>query len=106
METHPAIGETICRPLRSLQSVLPIIRHHHERGDGSGYPDGLRGEAIPLTARALQVVDIYDALTTDRPYRRALPRDRALDLLAAESAKGWWDRNIVQVFRQVADGKG
>ena len=67
MKEHPVIGERICAPLRSFRHVLPIIRYHHEKLDGSGYPDGLKGEEIPLTARILQMVDIYDALTTDRP---------------------------------------
>jgi putative two-component system response regulator len=106
MLRHPALGEAICRPLRSLQPVLPIIRHHHERMDGSGYPDGLRGEAIPLTARILQVVDVFDALTTDRPYRRALLQGAALDILEAEARRGWWDRSVVRAFRAVvADGR-
>src|SRR5277367_1616970 len=71
MRRHPVVGEHICAPLRTFRPVLPIIRHHHERYDGSGYPDGLRGESIPLTARILQLADVYDALTTDRPYRKA-----------------------------------
>jgi putative two-component system response regulator len=78
MEQHPLIGERICQPLRSLRPVLPIIRHHHERLDGLGYPDGLRGEEIPRTARILQVVDIYDALTSNRPYRGAMAPATAL----------------------------
>jgi len=98
---HPIVGEEICQPLRSLQAVLPIIRHHHERLNGSGYPDGLRGEAIPLTARILQVVDVFDALTTDRPYRRALPWATALGVLKDEVEEGWWDPRVVEVFRQV-----
>lgn len=98
---HPIVGEEICQPLRSLRSVLPIIRHHHERLNGSGYPDSLRGEAIPLTARILQVVDVFDALTTDRPYRRALPWATALGVLKDEVEEGWWDRRVVEVFRQV-----
>ncbi len=69
----PSSGERICAPLKSFRFVLPIIRHHHEKFDGSGYPDGLRGEAIPVTARVLQIVDVYDALTTDRPYKRLFP---------------------------------
>jgi len=68
---HPAVGERICAPLKSFRLVLPIIRHHHEKFDGSGYPDKLQGEEIPLTARVLQIVDVYDALTTDRPYKKA-----------------------------------
>jgi putative two-component system response regulator len=86
MEQHPVIGERICAPLRSLRLVLPIIRHHHERLDGSGYPDGLRGEEIPQTARILQVVDIYDALTSNRPYRPAMAHPAALEAMAAEVA--------------------
>jgi putative two-component system response regulator len=101
MQRHPLVGEAICRPLRSLQPVRPIIRHHHERQDGSGYPDGLRGEAIPLTARVLQVVDVYDALTTDRPYRRALPPGAALETIEAEARQGWWDAQVVRAFQKV-----
>ena len=76
MQAHPVIGERICAPLKSLRLVLPIIRHHHERWDGSGYPDGLAGEAIPLTARILQVVDLFDAFTTQRPYKPAFTLER------------------------------
>ncbi len=106
MHRHPVVGEEICRPLRSLQAVLPIIRSHHERQDGSGYPDGLRGEAIPVTARILQVVDVFDALTTDRPYRAALSKAVALETLEDETRRGWWDPRIVGVFRALVDGKG
>ncbi|MBI2081503.1 MAG: response regulator [candidate division NC10 bacterium] len=106
IQRHPVIGEEICRPLRSLQGVLPIIRHHHERRDGSGYPDGLRGDAIPVTVRILQVVDVFDALTTDRPYRRALPLGAALEVLEAEARQGWWDPEIVRAFEHVANGRG
>ncbi len=104
MERHPLIGEEICRPLRSLQAVLPIIRHHHERQDGSGYPDGLRGEAVPLTARVLQVVDVFDALTTDRSYRRAVPQETALETLESEGRLGWWDSRVVRAFREAITG--
>ena len=106
VQKHPVVGEEICRPLRSLQVVLPIIRSHHERQDGSGYPDGLTGEAIPLMARILQVVDVFDALTTDRPYRRALSQGAALATLEAEVQRGWWDRRIVWAFRPMVDGRG
>jgi putative two-component system response regulator len=68
MKRHPLTGENICRPLRSLRLVLPIIRNHHEHFNGSGYPDGLQGPDIPVLARILQVVDVYDALRTARPY--------------------------------------
>lgn len=99
---HPAEGERICAPLKSFRRVLPIIRHHHERMDGSGYPDGLRGDAIPLSARVLQIVDIYDALTTDRPYRAAYDGDRALATLYSEVDRGWLDRELVRTFAPVA----
>ena len=95
MERHTVVGAGICSPLKSFRSVLPIIRHHHEKMDGSGYPDGLKGNAIPLTARILQTADIYDALTTDRPYRKALRPDRAFALMREEVKKGWWDGALV-----------
>src|SRR5580692_9282761 len=77
MRSHPVRGEEICHPMRSLAPVLPIIRSHHERWDGTGYPDGLAGEEIPLVARILQVADIFDALTTERPYKLALTPEAA-----------------------------
>jgi putative two-component system response regulator len=98
---HPIIGEKICAPLKSLRCILPVIRHHHEKMDGSGYPDGLHGEAIPLKARILQIADIYDALTTDRPYRGALPPEEALQILFSEAEKGWLDASVVLKFSQV-----
>jgi putative two-component system response regulator len=96
MRQHPIVGERICQPLKALRLVLPIIRHHHEKMDGSGYPDGLAGRAIPLTARILQTVDVYDALTTDRPYRRALSHDAAMTIMRKEVARGWWDGDLVE----------
>ncbi len=98
MQAHPVIGERICLPLKSLRLVLPIIRHHHERLDGSGYPDGLRGEQIPLTARILQTVDLYDAFTTQRPYKRACSSEKALALMREEAARGWWDLHLIDLF--------
>src|SRR6201997_2730823 len=95
MEQHTIAGERICAPLRSFRQVLPIIRSHHEKQDGSGYPDGLKGEQIPLTARILQTVDIYDSLTTDRPYRKALSQEKALEIMWEETRRGWWDPNLV-----------
>ncbi|MBI4458969.1 MAG: response regulator [Acidobacteria bacterium] len=95
MEEHPVTGERICAPLKSLRLVLPIIRHHHEKVDGSGYPDGLKGEEIPLTARILTTVDIYDALTTDRPYRKALSTEEAFTQIREEVKRSWWDGALV-----------
>jgi len=104
MEQHTVIGERICTPLRSFRNVLPIIRHHHEKWDGSGYPDGLKGEQIPLTARILQTTDIYDALTTDRPYRKALPSGEAFAIMRAEVKRGWWDASILNEFEMMVLG--
>ncbi|MGD0734617.1 MAG: HD domain-containing phosphohydrolase [Terracidiphilus sp.] len=95
MRLHPAAGERICAPLKSFRLVLPIIRHHHEKLDGSGYPDRLKGDQIPLTARILQITDIFDALTTDRPYRNALPREEALATMREEVRRGWWDSALL-----------
>lgn len=95
MERHTIEGERICAPLRSFRHVLPIIRHHHEKWDGSGYPDRLRGEQIPLTARILQVTDIYDALTTERPYRKALSPEEAFSIMRQEVQRGWWNGSMV-----------
>ena len=106
MREHPVIGERICLPLRSLKLVLPIIRHHHERWDGGGYPDGLAGEAIPLTARILQVVDIFDALTTARPYKPALSQATALAALREEVARGWRDPGVVEPFIALVERGG
>ena len=101
MREHPVVGERICAPLKSFGLVLPIIRHHHERLDGSGYPDGLKGEQVPVTARVLQIVDVYDALTTTRPYRQALSTAEALEIMEAEVKKGWWDPAIFREFARL-----
>lgn len=98
MKEHPITGERICSPLKSFRLVLPIIRHHHEKLDGTGYPDGLKGDKIPLTARILQITDIYDALITDRPYRKALPHEEAIRIMRNEARCGWWDNSLVDEF--------
>ena len=103
MKLHPVTGETICRPLKSLRLVLPIIRHHHEHTDGSGYPDGLRDREIPLLPRILQVVDIYDALRTARPYKPALPHEQAAITMREEAAAGLWDDDLVGEFFSMLD---
>jgi putative two-component system response regulator len=103
MKQHPVVGETICRPLKSLRLVLPIIRHHHEHSDGSGYPDGLKNSEIPLLPRVLQVVDVYDALRTDRPYKKALPHEQAAFALREEARAGLWDEELVDEFFLLLD---
>jgi putative two-component system response regulator len=101
MKAHPERGERICSAMRSLQSTLPIIRHHHERWDGGGYPDKLKGEQIPLLARILQLADIYDALTTARPYKRAFTPEEAIAVIREEAARGWRDPQLVEQFSEL-----
>ncbi|MGN6591484.1 MAG: HD-GYP domain-containing protein [Terriglobales bacterium] len=98
LRRHPVTGEKICQPLRSLQRVLPIIRHHHEHWNGRGYPDGLAGEEIPILARVLQVADAYDALTTSRPYKPAWTHAQAAAVLLYEARQQWWDESILRLF--------
>lgn len=98
IQTHTTVGDAICSSLPSIARVRPIIRSHHERLDGSGYPDGLRGSAVPLLAQIVSVVDVFDALTTTRPYRRAVSWDDALRCLRREADDGIRDRALVQAF--------
>ena len=105
MREHPVVGERICAPLKSFRLVLPIIRHHHEKCDGSGYPDGLKREEIPLTARIMTIVDIYDAVTTERPYHQALPSEKALEVMEQEVQKGYLDPRLFAEFKSMMSGK-
>jgi len=98
MQQHTIIGDRLCGELRSLREVRPIVRHHHERLDGSGYPDGLRGDAIPLFAQIIAIVDVFDALTTERPYKPALPVADACAELAREAGRGWHRPDLVEAF--------
>lgn len=95
---HVSLGEEICQPLRNRSGVLPIVRHHHERWDGSGYPDGLSGETIPYLAQIFQVIDIYDALTSDRPHKRAYSPHEALQIMYQEAQKGWRNPDLIDQF--------
>jgi HD-GYP domain-containing protein (c-di-GMP phosphodiesterase class II) len=97
MQQHPVVGEGICQPLRSARAVLPAIRHHHERWDGAGYPDRLAGEHVPLDARIIAIVDAYDAMTSERPYRSGMPVDRALAVLQ-ENRGPQWDPALIELF--------
>jgi putative two-component system response regulator len=101
MRSHTLRGVEICRPVKALHIVLPLIRSHHERWDGSGYPDGLRRTQIPLLARVLQIADIYDALTSPRPYKRAFTVKQALRIIEKETERGWRDPHIVSLFLQI-----
>jgi len=106
MEKHPIIGERICEPLSSLRHLLPVIRWHHERLDGTGYPDGLRGSAFPVPAQIMQLADIFDAITTDRPYHRARTRANAIEFLYLESKKGWRDAELIGLLARAAEALG
>jgi putative two-component system response regulator len=98
MKLHPVIGDALCRRLPMLDHVRPIVRWHHERLDGSGYPDGLRGDRIPLLAEIIGIADVYDALTSVRPYKRALPPAAACETLLHEVSIGWRRRDLVDAF--------
>jgi putative two-component system response regulator len=98
MKLHPVTGENICKPLKSLRLVLPIIRHHHEHSDGSGYPDALSRPEIPVLPRILQVVDVYDALRTARPYKPALSHEHAAQTMREEARRGLWDAELVTEY--------
>jgi putative two-component system response regulator len=98
MKRHPVAGENICKPLKSLRLVLPIIRHHHEHVDGSGYPDGLKAGEIPLLPLVLQVVDVYDALRTARPYKPATGHEQSLQTMREKVGQGLLDGELVNEF--------
>lgn len=101
VKQHPIIGENICSPLKFAKPLLPMIRSHHERFNGTGYPDGLAGADIPLGARIIGIVDLYDALTSARPYRKGMPQEVALEVMKLESGKGYWDSEILVPFVEI-----
>ena len=98
MKRHPDIGDSLCAPLQSLRRVRPIVRYHHERIDGSGYPEGLRGDDVPLLAQIVGVVDVYDALTSARSYRPAWSQADAIRYLRDEVRKGKFHDHHVETF--------
>jgi cyclic di-GMP phosphodiesterase len=98
VKLHPVVGAEMCKPLRTMAPLLPLIRGHHERLDGRGYPDGLRGEDIRVPLRCLTIADVYDALTSNRAYRKAMPRDAALRIMREEAATGMWDVRLIDLF--------
>lgn len=101
VKQHPVVGERICSPLKFAKPLLPMIRSHHERFNGTGYPDGLAGADIPLGARIIGIVDLYDALTSIRSYRRGMSRDVALEVMKIEAEKGYWDKDILMPFVEI-----
>ena len=104
LKTHAVIGAELVQPMRTLESVIPLIRNHHEHLDGSGYPAGLSGEEITLPVRILSVVDIYDALATERPYKKAFPHDQCLAILRQEAKHSWWDEEVVETLARLLAG--
>lgn len=98
IQTHCVLGERLCLGVAALKPVLPIIRHHHERADGTGYPDRLRGEEIPVLAQIFSIPDIYDSLRSWRPFRPAVSEAQAIDVLRQEVARGYWNRLIFDAF--------
>jgi putative two-component system response regulator len=103
MQSHTVIGESLISNLRSLQPVRSIVRHHHERRDGSGYPDGLRGDAIPLPAQIVGLVDVFEAMTSPRPYRRSVSPQEALAVLRRQVNKGWHREDLYAEFARMID---
>jgi putative two-component system response regulator len=99
IQRHPGKGRDLLAHMKTLGPALEVVHHHHERMDGSGYPDGLAGESIPITARVTTIADVFDALTTKRVYRGALSRAEALEIMAGEVRKGWWDGRLLDEFR-------
>ena len=102
MKLHTIIGEQICRPIEALAPVLPLIRSHHEKLDGAGYPNELSGDEIPLSVRILSVCDVYDTLRIDRVYRDAFTHEQALEILRKEVERGWWDGDVVECLETIA----
>jgi putative two-component system response regulator len=98
MQQHTVIGDFLCRPLASLVRVREVIRHHHERLDGSGYPDRLRGDEIPVMAQVVAIVDLFDAVTTSRPYKPARSQSAAIECLRHEVDRGWKRQDLVEEF--------
>lgn len=101
MKQHTVIGAALCSPLRTMQRTAEIARCHHEKWNGTGYPSGLKGEEIPLIARVFQIVDIYDALSSKRPYKPAFPQDKVIEIMEQETAAGFWDQRLMAVFLKI-----
>jgi putative two-component system response regulator len=106
VKLHPSIGYDICKPLKTMFPLLTLIRGHHERLDGHGYPDGLKGDQISVPLRCLSVADVYDALTSDRAYRRALPRAQALKIMREEASLGMWDVKLIDFLGNMLEREG
>src|SRR4030095_8831188 len=106
MEEHRRVGHELLLPRRTMRKTLPVVYSHHERLDGSGYPEGLSGDAIPMSVRVVTVADIFDALVTDRAYRGALSVQTAFEILFDGVRRSWWDRDAVETLRSILDEQG
>jgi putative two-component system response regulator len=100
MKSHPTVGADLLRNMRTLERVTPLVRHHHEKLDGTGYPDRIGGKEINLLVRITSVVDVFDALHSRRPYKEPFDLDRSFGILREEAAKGWWDRELVEALHE------
>jgi len=101
---HPVIGDKILKPIDAFKEIIPMVRQHHERWDGKGYPDGLSGEAIVLEARILAVADVYDAMASDRPYRKGMDLSKVMSIIESEAGRQF-DPDVVAVFKQLMEDK-
>jgi putative two-component system response regulator len=106
VEEHPVVGHDLLSPMKTLRQTLPIVYHHHERLDGSGYPDGIYGSDIPMAVRIVTVADVFDALTSERSYREARSTETAFEILSDGVTKGWWDRDAVNALRAAIEERG
>jgi len=106
VEEHPKVGHDLLSPMRTMRKTLPVVHSHHERLDGSGYPQGLSGSEIPLPVRIVTVADIFDALTTDRAYRQALSTETAFEILYDGVRRGWWDKDVVEILAALVREEG
>ena len=105
VEEHPVVGQDLLSPMKTMRQILPIVYHHHERLDGSGYPDGIYGSDIPMAVRIVTVADLFDALTSERAYRPALTIETAFEILSEGVGKGWWDKDVVNALRGVTEDR-
>jgi len=99
VQQHPVVGHELLTPMKTMRKALPIVHSHHEKLDGSGYPEGLSGSAIPITVRIVTIADVFDALTHDRAYRDALKLETAYEILYEGVRKSWWDPLVLEELR-------